>query len=247
MIFKTFVIVVGLHHMRIGSEIRLEDEQEFGADAVRLDVKNLTNLVKHGEGQRLEFKMKVKFPEKIIRELVAFANSDGGHLFIGVGDNGAIEGLKYYEEEQFLLDRAIEKYCFPPFKFHAYPIELGNGRCVLVYQVFESLEKPHAIQLETNEHPTFYVRAEDRSVQASKEIRQILRRQNDPGVSFQYGDAERWLMEYLHQNATITLTDFATKADLPRWLAARKLILLVLSHVLQVDPDELGDRYYLPS
>lgn len=47
------------------------------------DLKNLKNLVRHGEGQRLEFKMKVKFPEKIIKELVAFANTDGGHLLLG--------------------------------------------------------------------------------------------------------------------------------------------------------------------
>ena len=53
--------------MRSGSEILLEstnfeDENDF------LDLKNLKNLVRHGEGKRLEFKMKVKFPEKIIKE-----------------------------------------------------------------------------------------------------------------------------------------------------------------------------------
>ncbi len=89
--------------MRIGSEILLDlpfgDEEES-----LLDVRNLKNLVRHGEGLRLEFKMKVKYPEKIVKELVAFANTEGGHLFVGVSDAGVIEGVKFAEEEQFLLE-----------------------------------------------------------------------------------------------------------------------------------------------
>ena len=93
--------------MRSGSEILLDTWDQGDEDC--LDYKNLRNLVRHGEGQRLEFKMKVKFPEKIIKELVAFANTDGGHLFVGVGDEGQLEGLKFAEEDQFLLERAIDK------------------------------------------------------------------------------------------------------------------------------------------
>ena len=77
--------------MRAQDEILLD--QSAGEEAeMFLDLRNLKHLVRHGEGQRLEFKMKVKFPEKIVKELVAFANSDGGHLFIGVSDDGKIEG-----------------------------------------------------------------------------------------------------------------------------------------------------------
>ena len=132
--------------MRSGSEILLEStnwehENDF------LDLKNLKNLVRHGEGQRLEFKMKVKFPEKIIKELVAFANTEGGHLFIGVSDAGVIEGVKFAEEEQFLLERAISDYCFTAFTYRSYRIHLDNGREVLVYQIYESVDKPHFVQL----------------------------------------------------------------------------------------------------
>jgi predicted HTH transcriptional regulator len=166
--------------MRIGSEILLDlpfgDEEES-----LLDVRNLKNLVRHGEGLRLEFKMKVKYPEKIVKELVAFANTDGGHLFVGVSDAGVIEGVKFAEEEQFLLERAIEKYCFPAFTYRAYRIRLDNGRDVLVYQVYESVDKPHFVQLETDPHPICYVRVKDRTIQASKEMKQILRRQNEEG------------------------------------------------------------------
>lgn len=230
--------------MRIGSEIVLDlpsgDEEES-----LLDVRNLKNLVRHGEGLRLEFKMKVKFPEKIVKELVAFANTEGGHLFIGVSDAGVIEGVKFAEEEQFLLERAIEKYCFPVFTYRAYRVRLDNGREVLVYQVYESVDKPHFVQLDTDPHPICYVRVKDRTIQASKEMKQILRRENDEGLSFAYGDIERFLLDYVRQNGQITLTELTQQAQIPMWLASRKLVLLVLTRVLKIEPGESMDTYRL--
>lgn len=230
--------------MRVGSEILL-DNSLGGEEENLLDLRNLRNLVRHGEGLRLEFKMKVKFPEKIIKELVAFANTEGGHLFIGVSDAGVIEGVKFAEEEQFLLERAISSYCFPAFTYRAYRIRLDNGREVLVYQVYESVDKPHFVRLDTDPHPICYVRVKDRTIQASKEMKQILRRQNDDGISFAYGDTERFLLEYVRKNGQITLADLAQQAQIPMWLASRKLVLLVLTRVLKIEPGESFDTYHL--
>ena len=55
---------------------------------------DLVALVNQGEGQRLEFKKKVDYPEKVVKEVIAFANSDGGNLLIGVDDDGNISGVK---------------------------------------------------------------------------------------------------------------------------------------------------------
>jgi len=230
--------------MRIGSEILLDlpfgDEEES-----LLDVRNLKHLVRHGEGLRLEFKMKVKYPEKIVKELVAFANTEGGHLFVGVSDAGVIEGVKFAEEEQFLLERAIEKYCFPAFTYRAYRIRLDNGREVLVYQVYESVDKPHFVQLETDPHPICFVRVKDRTIQASKEMKQILRRENEEGISFAYGEVERFLLDYVREKGKITLSELALEAKIPTWLASRKLVLLVLTRVLKIEPGESVDTYVL--
>jgi predicted HTH transcriptional regulator len=230
--------------MRTGNEILLDEVSGEESDLL-LDLRNLRNLVRHGEGQRLEFKMKVKFPEKIIKELVAFANSDGGHMFVGVSDDGQIEGSKFVEEDQFLLEKAIRSFCFPAFTYNVYRIALENGRSVLVYHVFESIDKPHFVQLDSDPHPVCYVRVKDRTVQASKEMKQILRRENEAGLTFAYGDAEKWLMEYLREHGVITLIDFATKSSLPLWLASRKLVLLVLGRVLRIEPGEQHDLYFL--
>ncbi len=78
-----------------------------------LDVKALKALVKQGEGMHLEFKLKAAHPEKIVREIVAFANTEGGLLLIGVSDDKSIPGLKFPDEEEYILTRAIAKYCAP--------------------------------------------------------------------------------------------------------------------------------------
>jgi len=230
--------------MRADDKILLDQSAEDEAEMF-LDLRNLKHLVRHGEGQRLEFKMKVKFPEKIIKELVAFANSDGGHLFVGVSDDGTIEGSKFVDEDQFVLEKAISTYCFPAFTYHVYRIPLENGRSVLVYHVFESIDKPHFVQLDTEPNPICYVRVKDRTIQASKEMKQILRRENEEGLSFAYGDTERWLMEYLRVTEQISLSEFALQCNLPIWLASRKLVLLVLSRVLKIEPGENQDHYSL--
>ena len=126
-----------------------------------------------------------------------------------------------------------------------YQIPIENGRSVLVYHVFESVDKPHFVQLNTEPNPVCYVRVKDRTIQASKEMKQILRRENEEGMSFAYGDPERWLMEYLRSNDQISLSEFALLCNLPVWLASRKLVLLVLSRVLKIEPGENQDQYSL--
>jgi hypothetical protein len=76
-------------------------------------------------------------------------------------------------------------------------------------------------------------------------MRQILRRENQEGVQFSYGDSERWLMEYLRNTPTITLEEFALLNKLPLWIASRKLVLLVLTQVLKIIPGESLDHYSL--
>ncbi len=210
-----------------------------------LSLKDIKQLVKKGEGQQLEFKMKVKFPEKIIREMVAFANSDGGILLLGVGDLGEVAGLRFPDEDQFDLDRAIEKYTFPAFSHVSYKVPIDDQRAVLVYVIYPSVDKPHYVQLDGEAHAKCFVRLADKSIQASKEMKQILRRSDEEGIQFTYGEAEKWLIQFLHEKEKITLSDFSTLAKLPLWLASRKLVLLVLCNVLRIEPNENQDIYRL--
>jgi predicted HTH transcriptional regulator len=210
-----------------------------------MNVKELKNLVRQGEGTTLEFKLKANHPEKIIREIVAFANTKGGKLLVGVGDDKTIPGLKFVDEEEYMLVRAIERNCFPPINYDLERIAITDERDVLVFNIPKSQEKPHYVQLENEENGKAYVRVQDRSVQASREVKQILRRENEDGIKFTYGDKEKILMEYLSDNKKVTIEKFSEIAKIPTWLASRTLVLLVLSNVLKIQPDEVMDWYYL--
>ena len=210
-----------------------------------MNVKELKNLVRQGEGTSLEFKLKATHPEKIVREIVAFANSKGGKLLLGVNDDKTIPGLKFVDEEEYILVRAIERNCYPPINYELERIAITDERDVLIFTIPKSKEKPHYVQLENQQNGKAYVRVKDRSVQASREVKQILRRENEDGIKFTYGDKEKILMTYLADNQKITIEKFAEIAKITLRSASHTLVLLVLSNVLKIQPDEVMDWYYL--
>jgi hypothetical protein len=81
----------------------------------------LRRLIQQGESQTIEFNSRVPAPEALARSLVAFANSDGGILLLGVGDDGRIFGLtdKQVGEAMALLHRVVESLL-------SWPIEIGT-------------------------------------------------------------------------------------------------------------------------
>lgn len=61
-----------------------------------MDLEELRELIKTKEGHKLEFKEK---PSKnLTKEMVAFANADGGRILIGVSDSGEIKELEKINE-----------------------------------------------------------------------------------------------------------------------------------------------------
>ena len=52
--------------------------------------KYIQNLIEQGENQMLDFKFEISDARKIARTLVAFSNTDGGKLLIGVKDQPGI-------------------------------------------------------------------------------------------------------------------------------------------------------------
>lgn len=72
----------------------------------------LNSLISKGENQTLDFKFAINDSRKIARSLVAFANTDGGTLLIGVKDNGIVAGIRS-GEELFMVDTANLLYCVP--------------------------------------------------------------------------------------------------------------------------------------
>ena len=93
-----------------------------------------------GESDRQVLLPKTVSQNEIAQILVAFANSEGGSLWIGVKKNGKIIGCDP-NEELFKVQGASESLCLPEIKFTS-KIWKEDFRLVLEINVCEAVEKP---------------------------------------------------------------------------------------------------------
>ncbi|UZD21855.1 AlbA family DNA-binding domain-containing protein [Algoriphagus halophytocola] len=201
-------------------------------------------LASQGEGLKIEFKKKVAFPEKIVREVIAFANTAGGTLLIGVDDDGTVSGQRYIEEEIYVMEKAIQELIFPVLEYEMSSIKLNEKKGVAVFKIPFSENRPHF--LKENNKKQSYIRVADRSVQASREIWEILRREKNPkDIIFKYGKKEEILMKLLGEQGRVTMKEYAKAGKLPYFLASKTLVRLVLANVLKIHPQESEDYFTL--
>jgi predicted HTH transcriptional regulator len=203
-----------------------------------MNLLEVKKIVFGGENSRVEFKRKLNHPEKVIREIVAFANSNGGHLFIGVDDDKTIAGLKYPEEEDYILKKSINELCKPEIKF-------DEKKGLLHYLIFPSDKKPHfAFEEKHHRYGKAFVRVEDRSIQASKEMRKILKLSTrGEERTLKYGELERMLLRQIEEVGRTTVSKFQQLSGLPYERASNIIINMVLANVIRVIPRELEDWF----
>lgn len=214
---------------------------------------DLARLAAAGEGLTIEFKKRVPRPEKLAREVLAFANTQGGRLLIGVDDDGTLAGLKDAIEEEYALREAIARHCDPPVPFGTERVMLASRREVLVVRVPASTARPHVLvgveRSAEGEAPPAFVRVGASSVEASKEAVKLMRRraQDAAGVRFEFGDKESLLMRYLDAYGRVTVAAFATLAGIPERQASHTLVLLTRAGLLRHHlghPDDHFTRAY---
>jgi predicted HTH transcriptional regulator len=209
----------------------------------REQVKQLQQLVREGESLHLEFKRRASSPDQIVREMIAFANTAGGIVLVGVNDDGAISGVKYPLEESLVIRKALKKYCRPFIFFNETIIPLSENKFVVQYEVPVSRKRPHVFLVSRNQTIT-YIRIRDMSMKASREMSEIVRRGKlGKNTQFTYGDHESVLMKFFAKKDRITLPEFQILTGLAYADAAEKLITLVLANVLRITPTDKGDFY----
>jgi hypothetical protein len=205
--------------------------------------KQLRQLVRQGEGPHLEFKARASSPDQIVCEMIAFANTNGGIILVGVTDDGELSGVKYPNEESLLIRKAVTKYSRPHVYFTETIIPISQKKSILQYEVPVSRKRPHVFRV-TNRQSVTYIRLRDMSMKASREMSEIVRRgKAGKNIQFTYGDHEASLMKFLERSGKITLPEFEVLSGLKRHDAAEKLITLVLANVLRIIPTEKGDYY----
>ncbi len=58
-----------------------------------METTELIDILSRGEDSRHQFKLDMRNPDGLAAEIVAFSNSAGGRIFLGVNDDGSVHGL----------------------------------------------------------------------------------------------------------------------------------------------------------
>ena len=202
----------------------------------------IKSLILQGEGEQLDFKNRISNCEKIAKTLVAFANTKGGKLLVGVADNGTIKGVKNEEEEKYMLQRAGRQYCRPTIDVHFEEIFVED-KLILLATVSESDTKPH-YALSDDKKWWVYVRVQDKSMLASKVMVDVFHQSNRPnGVFINYSDNAKELLGYLQAHAKSPIRELTKHLGLSRRKIQRILVNLIVANVIEIHCDQ-GEEYF---
>lgn len=194
----------------------------------------LYELIEEGENSNVEFKRKFSSPEKIAKEMIAFANSNGGYILFGVDDDRTIIGVESEKSEIELINTAAKFYCEPEIEFFLEIVFIKRVDVVVVY-IPESNHKPHRLITNDKDTPSkVYIRSNDKSILASKETESILRNSNNTKpLSITYGENEKALFKFLNENDKITVKGFKKLVNISERRASRTLVNLVKAEVIR--------------
>ena len=141
----------------------------------------LETLLQQPEGKTLEFKRDLSSPKPLLKTLVAFANTAGGRLVIGVTDDHQLVGVDdpLTEEERIcnLIADAISPRLVPNVEM----ITVG-GKTLLVIEVYLSNSRPHWLKSQGAELGV-YVRLGSTNRQADRDLIAELQRSVD-GIAY---------------------------------------------------------------
>lgn len=138
-----------------------------------MDALELLDLIKKGESSTVQFKVRVKDASEIGKEMVAFSNTDGGLIVVGIDDKtGNVNGLSYAEIQSTndILSNAATNNVKPQIYFKTETISIGDDN-VVVATIPQGTSIPY-----TNNDGIIFVKngSDKRKVVAKEEIARLL-------------------------------------------------------------------------
>jgi len=109
-----------------------------------LETTELLEIASRGEDSRHQFKEDATNATSLAAEIVAFANGDGGQIFVGIADDGSVQAHDAANVERLnqLIANAATNSVRPPINPLTENISVGEG-VVIVVTVPNGLSKPY--------------------------------------------------------------------------------------------------------
>lgn len=140
--------------------------------AEKMSEQNLLEQIKLGEDSSRQFKADIRNAESLAAEMAAMANSDGGTIFIGVADDGAISGLCSEDISRInqLIGNAASNLVRSPINVITKNISAPDGRIVILVSVPKGLNKPY---FDKNGVIWFKAGADKRRINSREELQRL--------------------------------------------------------------------------
>jgi len=109
---------------------------------------SLQKSIKDGEGKTIEFKAELPNSHALAKTIIAFSNTGGGKLIIGVNDQGTIIGLKPDENIFELKDKVasiIYETCYPTVLPDIYTTTIDD-QLLLIIEVYRGNLLPYYLK-----------------------------------------------------------------------------------------------------
>ncbi|MEN6490064.1 MAG: ATP-binding protein, partial [Smithella sp.] len=109
-----------------------------------METAELIETIARGEDGKHQFKANFTNVNSLAAELVAFSNSGGGTIFIGVSDDGSFAGLAHEDMRRLnqLVSNAASQSVRPPINPRTENVS-GPGGLIMVVTVPEGVSKPY--------------------------------------------------------------------------------------------------------
>lgn len=126
----------------------------------------LLELIRNGENSGVEFKRDVVDNRAFAKELVAFANFEGGQVLLGVDDDGTLAGLARPKLEEWVMTACRDKVRPELIPYFEVVRDVQPGKDVAVVRVGRGWGVHHVWH---DNHRTYYIRVGSESREASAE------------------------------------------------------------------------------
>jgi ATP-dependent DNA helicase RecG len=126
----------------------------------------LLELIANGESSGVEFKRDVVDPRSLAKELVAFANFEGGQVLLGVDDDGAIFGTTRPNLEEWVMNVCRDKIRPEIIPYFEIVRDVEPGKDVAIVRVTRGWNVHHVWH---ENHRTYYIRVGTESREAAPE------------------------------------------------------------------------------
>lgn len=110
-----------------------------------MNSKELKEHTSTGEDSRHQFKADINNADSLAAEMTAFANCDGGTIFIGVADDGTIPGLSNNDVSRInqLISNTASQHIRSPLTVQTENVLVDNNRVVVILTVPKRIDKPY--------------------------------------------------------------------------------------------------------